>query len=56
MRTLQKFTTGTPLRLRGLCFQEFFQWLSASVIRVSVSRPGENVPPDWEGMKKWRQI
>lgn len=56
MRALQKFTTGTPLRLRGLCFQEFFQWLSASVIRVSVSRPGEDVPRDWEGMNKWRQI
>lgn len=56
MNTLSRFTTGSALRLRGLCFSEFFQWLSASVIRVSVSRPGESVPRDLEGMKKWRQI
>ncbi len=45
-----------PLRLKGLNFREFFQWLSKSVSRVSQSRPGEKVPLDIEGIKGWAEI
>jgi uncharacterized protein YegL len=33
----------SPLRLQGLNFRLFFEWLSKSVVRVSQSRPGEKV-------------
>lgn len=40
-----------PMRLNGLKFKEFFEWLSASVSRTSSSQPGDKVtlPPvdDW---------
>jgi uncharacterized protein YegL len=39
-----------PLRLSGLRFADFFQWLSRSVARVSQSVPGAKValpPPGW---------
>ena len=48
--------TRTPLRLQGLKFREFFEWLSASVQRVSASTPGENVPLDVDGIKGWAEI
>lgn len=52
MTTLAKFSPKRrPLRLKGLKFKEFFEWLSQSVSKVSVSTPGEDVdlPPvsDW---------
>jgi uncharacterized protein YegL len=43
-----------PVRLRGLAFQELFQWLSSSMQRVSSSRVGEKVNlPDPSG---WMEV
>ena len=55
LQVLGHFSSRPPLRLKGLCFSEFFQWLSQSVVRVSVSRPGSpiSLPP---GLDKWAQI
>ena len=57
MDTLSQFSpTRHPLRLKGLKFREFFEWLSASVQRVSASTPGEEVPLDVDGIKGWSTI
>ncbi len=32
-----------PVRLKGLRFQEFFEWLSQSISQVSNSNPGESI-------------
>lgn len=45
-----------PLRLRGLEFRKFFEWLSSSVARVSVSTPGQDVPLDLDGIKGWAAV
>lgn len=42
-----------PLRLDGLKFREFFEWLSKSVQRVSASHPGQNVELDTDTIKQW---
>lgn len=44
-----------PLRLQGLKFNEFFKWLSQSIVRVSQSRPGETVPLA-PGIKGWADV
>ena len=55
LQVLGNFSDRPPLRLKGLCFSQFFQWLSQSVVRVSVSRIGSQIKlPD--GMDKWAQI
>lgn len=45
-----------PLRLQGLKFKEFFEWLSKSVSRVSRSTPGDNVKLDLEGLRGWAEL
>ena len=45
-----------PLRLKGLNFREFFQWLSQSVSRTSQSMPGESVSLDLDGIKGWAEL
>ena len=57
MEILAQFHPGrTPLRLRGLEFKRFFEWLSASVQRVSASIPGQDVPLDVEAIKGWATV
>ena len=59
MEVLAKFTANPkrpPLRLRGLEFQKFFEWLSASVQKVSASTPGQEVKLDLEGIKGWGEL
>ena len=48
MKTLSMFSPKRrPLRLKSLKFNEFFCWLSQSISRTSVSKPGEKIvlPP-----------
>ena len=52
MNCLAKFSPKRPpLRLKGMNFKGFFEWLSASVSRTSQSMPGDTVklpnPADW---------
>ena len=57
MDILGRFSPARPpLRLRGLEFKKFFEWLSRSVQRVSASTPGEDVPLDLEGIKGWATV
>jgi uncharacterized protein YegL len=57
MNVLARFSPRrTPLRLKGLNFKGFFEWLSKSVARVSQSIPGETVPLDEKGIKGWGDL
>lgn len=58
MAILAAFSNNRPpLRLKGLSFcKKFFEWLSASVTVVSVSRPGERIRLDPEGIRQWSEI
>lgn len=47
---LSQIVVRSPLKLRGLNFQEMFIWLSASMQRVSQSKPDDQIPlppPGW---------
>jgi uncharacterized protein YegL len=44
------------VKLDGLKFKEFFEWLSQSVSVVSQSAPGEEIVLDAEGIRNWTTI
>ena len=57
MATLKKFSPNrAPLKLQGLKFKEFFEWLSKSVSKTSQSTPGECIKLDVEGIKGWGEL
>ena len=57
MNALAKFSPKRPpLRLQGLKFKEFFQWLSKSVSKTSQSIPGESIKLDVEGIQGWGEL
>lgn len=57
MGVLAKFSPKRPpLRLQGLEFRKFFEWLSASVQRVSASTPGQTTKVDTDAIKSWAEF
>ena len=57
LQTLNKFSPTRPaLRLKGMNFGEFFEWLSSSVSAVSSSMPGEKIQLDLDRVRSWGEI
>jgi uncharacterized protein YegL len=57
MKVLGQFSPNRPpLRLKGLNFKQFFEWLSKSVSRVSQSTPGDTVKLDLSGLAGWAEL
>lgn len=57
MNALRAFSpTRPPLRLQGLKFKEFFEWLSKSVQVVSRSTPGNDIQLDLTGIQSWGKV
>jgi uncharacterized protein YegL len=57
MNELARFSPDRdPLRLNGLKFESFFEWLSQSVERVSQSIPGDKIDLDLKGIKGWAEL
>jgi len=57
MSVLARFSPKrSPMKLQGLKFKEFFEWLSQSVSVVSQSIPGEKIELDAEGLKGWAEL
>ncbi len=57
MEVLSEFSPKRPpLKLQGLDFKGFFEWLSQSVTVVSQSIPGDKIKLDAEGIKSWAEL
>lgn len=57
MSVLSKFSNKrSALKLKGLQFSKFFEWLSTSVSAVSRSQPDETIKLDVEGLKGWAEL
>jgi len=57
MSVLARFSPNrSPMKLQGLKFKEFFEWLSQSVSVVSQSIPGEKIELNTEGLKGWADL
>ena len=57
MDVLRRFSPRrAPLRLVGLKFSDFFEWLSKSVQRVSASTPGQEIKLDTSGIEDWGTV
>ena len=44
------------LKLSGLKFREFFEWISKSVSKTSQSSPGDNIKLDVDGIAGWAEL
>lgn len=56
MQTLAKFSPRKPLRLKGLNFEGFFEWLSKSIQAVSQSTVGDEVKLDTSSIDDWATL
>jgi uncharacterized protein YegL len=57
MEMLGLFTVKRPpLKLKGLKFREFFEWLSQSACTVSRSNPGDRIELDTDGIYTWGEL
>lgn len=56
MQTLAKFSPRKPLRLKGLNFEGFFEWLSKSIQAVSQSTVGDEVKLDTSTIDDWGSL
>ncbi|MEI0538609.1 vWA domain-containing protein [Brachyspira pulli] len=56
MQTLAKFSPRKPLRLKGLNFEGFFEWLSKSIQAVSQSTVGDQIKLDTSSIDDWAQL
>ena len=57
MDVLNEFSPlRAPLKLQGLNFKGFFEWLSQSVTIVSQSIPGDKIKLDTDGIKSWAEL
>ncbi len=57
MDVLKEFSPlRAPLKLQGLNFKGFFEWLSQSVTIVSQSIPGDKIKLDTDGINSWAEL
>ena len=57
MSVLRRFSKNEDaLKLQGLKFSEFFEWLSQSVSKTSQLTPGEIVEIDMDNVKSWSEL